>query len=179
MGIESSCTDYTGDGCLVRGRVSRLEADMNAGPVMTGSELVLLEDWCQQFPSHSVGDLDFGFDGALYVTAGDGASFNYVDWGQAGNPCGDPPDEGGALRSQDIRTSGDPMTLDGTVLRIDPATGDPLPDNPLFGGSAHRRRSHHRLWTAQSISRRDSARHPRALDRRRRLEQVGGAQRRA
>ena len=33
-------------------------------------------------------------DGKLYVTAGDGASFNFVDWGQDGspvNPCGDPP----------------------------------------------------------------------------------------
>jgi hypothetical protein len=24
-----------------------------------------IEDWCQQFPSHSIGDLAFGPDGAL------------------------------------------------------------------------------------------------------------------
>ena len=30
-----------------------------------------------------------------------------------GNPCGDPSREGGALRSLDLRTSGDPVTLDG------------------------------------------------------------------
>ena len=61
---------------------------------MTGAEQVLIEDWCQQYPSHSVGSLAFGADGALYVSAGDGASFNFVDYGQDGtpsNPCGDPP----------------------------------------------------------------------------------------
>jgi glucose/arabinose dehydrogenase len=59
--------------------------------MVPGSERVLVEDWCQQFPSHSVGDLAFGADGALYVSGGDGASFNYVDHGQTGNPCGDCP----------------------------------------------------------------------------------------
>ena len=105
----------TGDGCVVSGRLSRLQA---AGNVMTGPEQVLVEDWCQQYPSHSVGILAFGADGALYVSGGDGASFNFADWGQDGNPlnpCGDPPGgvgaltpptaEGGALRSQDLRTS--------------------------------------------------------------------------
>ena len=134
------------DGCVVSGRLSRLTAD---GDVMTGSERVLIEDWCQQYPSHSIGSLAFGSDGALYVSGGDGASFSFTDWGQAGvpkNPCGDPPAgvggamtpptaEGGSLRSQDLRTNGDPVTLDGTVLRVDPATGDALPGNPLAGHS--------------------------------------------
>src|SRR5215207_5214273 len=80
----------TADGCLVSGRLSRLQA---AGNVMTGSEQVLVEDWCQQFPSHSVGAVAFGPDGALYASAGDGASFQWSDYGQDGNPvnpCGDP-----------------------------------------------------------------------------------------
>lgn len=125
----------TDDGCVVSGRLSRLQAN---GNVMTGDEQVLIEDWCQQYPSHSIGDLAFGPDGALYVSGGDGASFNFVDHGQDGNPvnpCKDPmggarisDDEGGALRSQDLRTSLDdpfldPVTLDGAVLRVDPATG--------------------------------------------------------
>ncbi|HVD14985.1 MAG TPA: PQQ-dependent sugar dehydrogenase [Actinomycetota bacterium] len=141
----------TDDGCVISGRVSRLQA---SGNVMTGSEQVLVEDWCQQYPSHSIGSLAFGADGALYVSGGDGASFNFTDWGQDGspvNPCGDPPGgvgaaltpptaEGGALRSQDLRTSADPTGLSGTVLRINPDTGAPLPDNPVTGPDTNARR---------------------------------------
>jgi hypothetical protein len=102
---------------------------------------VLINDWCQQYPSHSIGSLAFGADGALYVSGGDRASFNFADWGQDGNPlnpCGDPPGrpgdaltppsaEGGALRSQDLRTPLDPnstildpTTFDGAILRVNP-----------------------------------------------------------
>ena len=130
----------TDDGCVVSGRLSRLQA---SGNVMTGSEDVLIEDWCQQYPSHSVGSVEFGRDGALYASGGDGASFNWVDYGQDGspvNPCGDPTTQGGALRSQDLRTAGDPVTLDGTVIRVDPATGAALPDNPSASTDANARR---------------------------------------
>jgi glucose/arabinose dehydrogenase len=136
----------TDDGCVVAGRLSRLQA---AGNTMTGDEQVLVEGWCQQYPSHSIGSLAFGADGALYVSGGDGASFNFVDYGQDGeplNPCGDPPGgvggtmtpptaEGGALRSQDLRTTGDPVGLNGAILRVDPATGAGLPDNPMASSS--------------------------------------------
>ena len=132
----------TSDGCVVSARLSRLQA---AGNVMTGPEQVLVEDWCQQYPSHSIGTVEFGRDGALYASGGDGASFTFVDYGQDGNPlnpCGDPPTgpgtalspptaEGGALRSQDLRTIGDPVSLDGSIIRVDPTTGAGLPDNPL------------------------------------------------
>ena len=102
----------TTDGCVVSGRLSRFTVN---GSVIGTQETVLIEDWCQQFPSHSIGNLAFGPDGALYVSAGDGASFNVVDYGQLGgttgappptpvNPCADPVQEGGALRSQDLRT---------------------------------------------------------------------------
>jgi glucose/arabinose dehydrogenase len=140
-----------GDGCVVNGRLSRLEAD---GDVMSGPEQVLLEGgWCQQYPSHTVGSLGFGPDGALYVSAGDGASFNFEDFGQDGsplNPCGDPPAgvggvqtppsaEGGALRSQDLRSAADPTSLDGSLLRLDPDTGGPFPGNPGSGDANARR----------------------------------------
>jgi len=144
----------TTDGCVVSGRLVRLTA---SGNVMTGSEQVLLSGWCQQFPSHSIGDLQFGPDGALYVSGGEGASFNYADYGQAGgtlngtqtpkNPCGDPPGgvggtmspptaEGGSLRSQSIRRpAGQPVLLNGAILRVDPATGAALPNNPNIGAA--------------------------------------------
>jgi glucose/arabinose dehydrogenase len=130
----------TDDGCVVTGRLSRLTIGTNG--VATG-EQVLLTDWCQQFPSHSVGTVTFGPDGALYVGGGDGASFNFADWGQRGNPCADPPGatgtnlspptaRGGALRSQSMRRpAGEPVSLDGTIQRINPDTGAPMPGNPF------------------------------------------------
>jgi glucose/arabinose dehydrogenase len=134
------------DGCVASGRISRLQA---SGDTMTGQEQVLVEDYCQQYPSLSVGSLVFGSDGALYASAGTGSNFIFDDWGQGGNPlnpCGDPPGgvgavlspptaEGGSLRAQDIRTPGDPTGLDGTVIRIDPSTGAALPTNPLANNS--------------------------------------------
>ena len=46
-----------------------------------------------------------------------------------------PTAEGGALRSQDVRTTGDPTGLNGAILRVDPATGAGLPDNPMASSS--------------------------------------------
>jgi glucose/arabinose dehydrogenase len=131
------CPDPPGestDGCVVTARLSKLTADLGANQ-MTGPEEVLIDDeWCQQYPSHSIGSLAFGPDGYLYASAGDGASFDFADWGQNGfpepNPCGDPTAQGGALRSQDLRTGPDPTGLDGSIIRVDPATGDAAPENP-------------------------------------------------
>ncbi|MDX2021958.1 MAG: PA14 domain-containing protein [Deltaproteobacteria bacterium] len=133
----------TVNGCIVSGHLSRLTI---SGNVMVGDEVVLVEDWPQQFPSHSVGSLEFGADGALYATAGDGASFNFTDYGQSGdppNPFGEPPGAvgtplsaptaaGGALRSQSPRRGG-PVVLNGSVLRVDPDTGAASPGNPRYG----------------------------------------------
>ncbi|MCO6456585.1 MAG: NPCBM/NEW2 domain-containing protein [Pirellulaceae bacterium] len=142
--IDDSCPDPPGAntaGCVVTGRLSRLA--IGADGTWDGVEHVLVQDWGQQFPSHSLGSLAFGADGALYASAGDGASFSFADYGQVGNPLGDPPllagstlsaptAEGGALRAQDVLSREDPLTLSGTVIRIDPATGQGLPGNPLF-----------------------------------------------
>ncbi len=138
------CPDLNGgDACLVSGRLVRLKALGNHAEESGGEVLqkVLAEGWCQQFSSHSIGDLHFGPEGALYASGGDGASFTGLDYGQLGtepNPCGDPPKpkgealsppdaEGGALRSQNL------TLLNGKIIRIDPETGKAWPDNPLIG----------------------------------------------
>jgi glucose/arabinose dehydrogenase len=128
-----------GQYCSASGRLSRLRAEGNRSV----AEEVLVEDWCSTGRFHSVAGLAFGPDGALYVSAGDGSYTG--DYGQLSDPpnvCGDPPvgigeeqkpptAEGGSLRAQDLRTAGDPVSLDGTLIRVAPATGAPLPDNPL------------------------------------------------
>ena len=133
----------TVDGCVVSGRLSRLTA---VGNTMT-SEHPLIDDWCQQYPSHAGGGIGFGADGYLYFSGGDGAAWHFADYGQDGdpvNPCGDPPGgagvmqtaptaQGGRLRAQDLRTPGDPVGLNGSLIRIDPITGDAAPGNPLAG----------------------------------------------
>jgi glucose/arabinose dehydrogenase len=141
------CADPTATtyGCPALGRLSRLRVPAGGGAPV---EEPLLTGWCQQFPFHSVGSLAFGPDGSLYAGAGDGAGVIAMDHGQHGggtvprNPCGDPPGgvgaaltaptaEGGAFRSQDLRTAGDPVDLSGTIIRVDPATGRGVPANPL------------------------------------------------
>src|SRR3954470_6139721 len=142
----------TTDGCVVSGRLRGLTL---SGGVATSTK-VLLDGWCQEYPSHSQGDLAFGPDGYLYVSSGEGASFTYADFGQGGGsagsptpktPCGDPPAgvggsmnpptaEGGALRAQSVRRpAGEPVLLNGAVLRLDPSTGAGAPTNPLASSS--------------------------------------------
>jgi glucose/arabinose dehydrogenase len=137
-GTDSDPCPDTGQSCPSDGRISRLTA---AGNQMT-AEKVLVDDYCFQYDSHSVGHLAFGPGGALYASAGDGSSYWFADYGQVDNPCGDPPGpagadltapaaEGGSLRSQDLRTAADPAGLNGAIIRIHPDTGDALADNPL------------------------------------------------
>jgi glucose/arabinose dehydrogenase len=140
-GDECSQTDrHEADDCLVSGRLVRYTAEVTGSPgnrhaVAIGEKALIKEAWCQQFSSHSIGDLRFGPEGALYASGGDGASFTSPDYGQLGapaNPCNDPKDEGGSLRSQDLRTPApqDPTGLNGTIIRIDPETGKGWPTNP-------------------------------------------------
>jgi|GEM_PF-1486687 len=90
-----------------------------AGILADGSNL---EDFLAgDSESHTVGSVEFGPDGALYITNGDGASYNQVD------PR--------IFRVQDIDN------LSGKVLRIDPITGDGLADNPFYNGNPNANRS--------------------------------------
>src|SRR5256886_7473739 len=139
-GQTSDSCPTPSEGCVASGRLSRLQA---SGNQMVGSEQVLVEDWCQQF-NHTVGMVKFGSDGSLYASAGDGATYQYAEWGQTGNTCGDPPGpaganltpptaEGGSVRAQDLRTSGDPFGLHGAIIRVNPDTGAAMPDSPQAG----------------------------------------------
>ncbi len=129
---HDDCGPNPDDGnCIVGAHLSRFKIRTDG---LGGREQVLIEGWCQQFSSHSIGTLQFGPDGALYAGGGDGASFYEADYGQFDNACADPPNEGGALRSQDLQTAADPTGLNGSILRVDPNTGAALPDNPLIGG---------------------------------------------
>ncbi len=66
--------------------------------------------------SHAGGSIEFGPDGALYVSTGDGTSFGRVD-----------------PRTVDVQNIN---SLSGKILRIDPITGEGLADNPFFTGDA-------------------------------------------
>lgn len=178
--ISDNCPTPPGpttDGCVAAGRLSRLQA---SGDTMVGPEQVLIEAWCQQFPSHSVDSVVFGNDGALYVSAGEGSNFTTVDYGQFGNPvnpCGDPPvglggtqtppsAEGGALRAQSLRrAAGEPAVLNGTVLRVDPAHRPGAARQSARRQRHPRRRAHHRIRLAQSVPHRGAAGHRRDLGR--------------
>jgi len=155
--LADDCSGPPAAGCVVTARLSRFEVSPLS--TLVGSEQVLIDGgfrWCIQFQTHSIGTIAFGADGALYVGAGDGASYENTDYGQFGgsggvpvNPCGDPHPptdvgvapasaavgQGGALRSQDLLVTGDAVSFDGAILRVDPDTGNALPDNPLYGGA--------------------------------------------
>jgi glucose/arabinose dehydrogenase len=154
---NDGCPNFP-EGCPAVGRVSRIR--IGADGRATGGEEVIIGGptepyWCHQQRGHAIDHLAFGPDGALYISSGEGASGAQAggDWGQQAtgtggrtprNACGDPPGavgdqltlpttEGGALRSQDLLTDNDPAQGSGAIVRVDPVTGDPLPDNPLVG----------------------------------------------
>ena len=71
--------------------------------------------------SHTIGELEFGPDGALYVASGDGGAFGRVEVRN--------------IRALDLDS------LAGKILRIDPITGQGLSDNPFYDGDANSNRS--------------------------------------
>ncbi len=118
-------------GCTASGRISQLRLDSNHQII--SEKLLISNEFCNQFSSHSMGGLEFGNDGYLFASNGEGASFTEVDYGQlAGNPCKDPPRMGGALRSQCLlRPSNERICLNGAILRLNPDTGMGAPGNPI------------------------------------------------
>jgi glucose/arabinose dehydrogenase len=150
-----NCPDPPGintGGCIASARLSKLTLSGNS---LVGGEQVLINDWCIQFSTHTIGSLQFGPDGYLYASGGDGAGYLAIDYGQTQNVCGDPPSaagtnltiptaQGGALRAQSARrVSTDAASLSGSIIRIDPDTGQGAPGNPMINNTDPNRR---RIW---------------------------------
>ncbi len=100
--------------------------------------------------SHGVGSLAFGEDGTLLISMGDGGSFYQADtggpavggWVEMGLADGiiDESLDVGSFRAQMIDS------LNGKILRVDPATGDGVASNPWFD-PADPRAARSRVWT--------------------------------
>jgi len=98
--------------------------------------------------SHGVGSLVFGTDGTLLISCGDAASYSSTDVGNASETYYAqalsegiirPKENIGAYRSQLVDS------LNGKILRIDPATGDGISSNPYFDNAAPRA-ARSRVW---------------------------------
>jgi glucose/arabinose dehydrogenase len=145
-GEDDSCPEPDVTSCITSGRVSRFRVPLN-GPA--GPEQVLVEDWCHTWRNHSIGTIAFAADGSLLAGGGDGADGARIDFGQLSHPpdaCGRPANQpaatvgplhavGGSLRSQSLRTTPDRVRLNGTIIRVDRATGLGVPENPLAAHS--------------------------------------------
>ena len=141
----------TTDGCVVTGNLSRIPVN----PPRRGrrrSSSPIADNGASSITSHSIGHLAFGPDGYLYVTGGDGASYNNADWGQFGGSAGSPtpgrtraatrrapvaPPLTAARRrgrraalAEPAPPAGEPILLNGAMLRVDPATGTACPATP-------------------------------------------------
>ena len=108
---------------VVSGRLSRLQRQRHDG-LRDGAHQRLVPAVSRATRSAS---LAFGADGMLYVTGGDGASFNFVDYGRdlrRPTSCTRPAQLRAARSGARTcgRPSGDPTTLDGAILRLDPDT---------------------------------------------------------
>ncbi len=123
------------------GRIARYQVNVSGyNSIVAGSRTILMGATVGDgnpvlHESHGTGSLVFGNDGTLLATLGDGASYNAVD------PGSDPETyfaqaliDGilvpatniGAYRAQTLNS------LNGKILRLDPATGDGVVSNPNF-----------------------------------------------
>ncbi len=116
--FHSTAGACTSSGTAVN-RVSRFVlADTNT--VDLASETILVDNMPSTAGNHNAGDVQFGKDGYLYITIGDGGA-DYAGGGSGG--------------SNDAAR--DEFTLTGKVLRITKDGGIP-PDNPFLGGGTAR-----------------------------------------
>jgi glucose/arabinose dehydrogenase len=141
---DDADTPITAFSRLTRYQVSFTDSnalDLSSRAVLIGAT------WSQGIPSgsqsHTIGCLRWGSDGTLLVSAGEGAIYSQPDQGgqypsEFGPGKADPYQDIGAFRAQFVGS------MDGKVLRVDPATGLGLPSNPYWDGDPASARS--RVW---------------------------------
>lgn len=145
---DSNGVDTNDDafGRLVRYQVSA--ADSNV--VDPSTRTVLMgKDWRNgplvASTTHTIGSLQFGTDGSLLVSVGEGSHFTQMDAGGLdpdafGPGRTDPAEDIGAFRAQYLGS------LCGKILRLNPANGHGYPSNPFWDGDPTSVRS--RVWAS-------------------------------
>ena len=140
-------------------RLSRYTLDINTNftTLIPESKKILIgesiEDGIPQVSNvHGCGTIEFGTDGSLFVSAGDGSTYEgpYVGMGPPyfgefaveglNSNIITPAEEIGSYRSQLVDN------LNGKILRIDAETGEGLSTNPFFD-SENPRASRSRVWS--------------------------------
>ncbi len=129
-----------------QGRVTRYTANALDGfnTVIPASRTVLLgESVGNGIPictvTHGTGALQFGTDGSLLVSAGDGAGASF-SWTCLSDGLIAPEENVEQFRAQQVDSQA------GKILRLDPATGDGYTSNPFFDG-AFPRSARSRVWS--------------------------------
>jgi glucose/arabinose dehydrogenase len=130
------------------GRITRYTIDPVSLTLVEGSRKIILGEEIDEgipicAPAHGVGSLQFGEDGSLIATSGDGNTWVGTSSSTGFNGEGTPPEFAyddvalekgliteaenlGAFRAQYLDG------LNGKVLRIHPETGEGLPNNPFY-----------------------------------------------
>ena len=178
---NDACSDPTGNGCVISGRLSRLTASGNVVRRRAAAHQRLVPAVPEPFhrlaglrrrtatstPAEATAQASTGPTGAS-TSATSAPTLT----GQA-NVCGDPANEGGALRTQDLRTS----FRSGRAQRRDPAAGprhrSGRARQSVRGQRRRQQGAHHRGGPAQPVPLHVPARDERAVDRRRRLGHAG------
>ena len=130
-------------------RLARYQVSASDSNVVDYASRTILigASWTSGFPdgseSHTIGDLQWGADGSLLVSCGDGAQFDFTDAGGYSVPLfgpgkTDPYEDIGAFRAQYLGS------LAGKILRVNRSTGHGLPSNPFWDGNPASNRS--RVW---------------------------------
>ena len=146
--VDSTTTDR--DVPFTYGRLERWTASAPGFSVADPESRVILlgDDYSNAAvgcgTTHAGATVAFGPDGSLLLSTGDAASSLEPDGGGGTPDCfvpgrADPANDVGGFRSQRLES------LNGKILRLDPATGLGLPDNPFWTGDASDPAS--RVWS--------------------------------